>query len=769
MRRRHRPAAVLLLAHLAGGCGDGLDLESLRPNHAPATVLRASPPDSTDSTDARVHLAWDGSDVDGDIARFDFILVDHPAMDDSIAVHPQDPNRVVVTPPAGDDPRWTPTTALDTVLVVSADTLRRDPRPPPDSDDATIREHNRLVRLQTFERWHTFFVRAVDDRGAFDASPEYVSFNARTLAPEVDLHPPVDPTDDFLWAPASITFTWDGRDPIGDSTDRPPIASRWVLLPVRRDVRSRFVGYPESLYALPAGRSWSPWRRWDAEDGSGRSAALTGLLPIDGRGHGWYLFAVQAMDEAGAVTPVFDATTPGKTNVVRMQVTTGLGPRLVVESPFGQRVFVPRPRHVRVEAAVGQAIAFRWRADADAYGGTIESYRYGWNILDLDDPKAWTSCDCRTTAAPRVLERGTQRFYLEAIDTNGAVTRATYDITAYPVSRRRELLLVDDTDNFPDDPLDQERLEDRRWLAVIDSLRARRPFAFDPSADIYDVATTFREAPPVSKVFDYKTVVWYSKIASKGNVALRELAAFFDPFVDRNRDRVVPFNYLSTYVENGGEFWLSGSQPTTYLWTFAPYQTQLYPFNVTNWDDTVMPHPAEDSIGVHSFLWRMGAEAVDQGGGGQAPLVRSTPAHFCVGFRRADGVGANAPLRLQPERAHWAQPADTLLNPAGGRASIEIYNMPAFLAAQVPPLVPDPRVWLAAYLCTSATPADPANGRVYPQTADGQPAVLLRKASPAAVDYSRALCGFEVWRLQLASHIALADWILLQQFRLGAP
>ena len=46
-------------------------------------------------------------------------------------------------------------------------------------------------------------------------------------------------------------------------------------------------------------------------------------------------------------------------------------------------------------------------------------------------------------------------------------------------------------------------------------------------------------------------------------------------------------------------------------------------------------------------------------------------------------------------------------------------------------------------------------------------AVLLRRASPTSPYYSRAICGFEPWRLRANSQLALADFILLRHFRLG--
>src|SRR5262249_25720253 len=125
-----------------------------------------------------------------------------------------------------------------------------------------------------------------------------------------------------------------------------------------------------------------------------------------------------------------------------------------------------------------------------------------------------------------------------------------------------------------------------------------------------------------------------------------------------------------------------------------------------------------------------------------------------------------APARLEPETGVWAVPP-LPDNPLGGRPNVEIYNMGPFLAQQQPPLQPDPRLWRALYNYVSPTPSNAM--RAYPATADGQPAVILRKATVLDRYYSRCLCGFEPHLLKPASFLALADDILLRQFRLGLP
>src|SRR5262245_57124386 len=154
MRPGTRALAWLAWALPLAGCGDDVAIEQERPNLPPETTLTGGRPDSICDIVYRVPLEWNGSDADGSIRHFEVLLVDQPAIDDPMACGPGDP--MAWTPPTANDPRWAVTTRLDTVIVSSADTLRRDPRPPPGSNDDELGEHNRLVRMQNFERWHTF-------------------------------------------------------------------------------------------------------------------------------------------------------------------------------------------------------------------------------------------------------------------------------------------------------------------------------------------------------------------------------------------------------------------------------------------------------------------------------------------------------------------------------------------------------------------------------------------------------------------------------------
>lgn len=858
---------AVLIAALAGCNDNEIGPDKRKPNQPPQTILSSGPPDSTYGTNYKVHLFWSGSDPDGTIDHYDYIMVDHPAANDSIAAgDPNYENQVVVVIPEADDPHWTSTSASDTLIVTKADTLRVNPAPPPGSSDSQVRRHNDFVRLQSFQRWHTFFVRAVDNEGSVDLTPEYRSFNAQTLAPNVALRPPVDPKLSQFSGPRTIVFSWDGSDDTGEGIFIDPIAARWTILQTRKDQQQQYVGYPDTLYRLPPS-AWKPWQRWDARDRSGRQAIVRNLLPAgSGPNNGFYLFAVQAMDEAGAVTPIFDAHTIGKNNVAKVFVNDQVGATLVVEERFlGASSFVAGSRPVRLDVAAGQPISFKWRGDASGYGGEIVAYRYGWNISDPSNDQLWEQGWCGTcrSAPVRAFNSGTQRFFLECRDNAETITRAEFELVVRQVTRRLDLLFVDDS-RHPQGASDPaESQEDQRWRRTIDSLQVRadargQHFDFDYSRDWYDVINDRQNfPPPLPTVFDYKTVVW--TVVNNGGSAINTLADFFDPFVQRNQNAVVAFNYLSVYVDNGGEFWLMGDTPATAIFTSmnsGPAEILKIPVNITNWDDRLQPHPERDSVGTRSFLWRLGVEAVDLGSGSRATQSRQNPNQGCLRFARAtpqgyesqsfestlevdhthtllvqtsdidqppaggvtyttamalehthqvtltqvqlktlaagntvtvqttvsplpephsheytlvDQVGLwGAPASLETDAGLWPLPPGANDNPYRSRANVEVYNMPVYMAQQSPPLDPELGISVVLYNFVSATPYDAnINPPGYPRTADGQPVIILRKASILEPYYSRCIAGFEPWRLQQSSMLALADYVLLRHFRLG--
>ena len=635
--RRPTCVPMAFLVALIGCGGDELGVGKIKSNRPPETTLASGPRDLTQSTPYIVELYWSGKDPDGTIDHYDFILVDHPAARSGFGAQDSTTN-VVITVPDVDDPRWVGTSATDSVFVTIADTLRRDPQPGPSEDAGTVRD-------TPFERWHTFFVRAVDNQGLPDPTPDHRTFNSTNIAPTVRLLPPIRPAKVFA-APSTVVFNWDGEDALGTGGTQNPVAARWVIIPSRVNVRSDFLSFPDSLYDLPRRGdhqfSWSPWARWDASDGSGRRAVVRGLIE---RGQsldvGYYIFAVQAMDEGGAVTPVFDWKTPNLNNVCLLTVTGRVGPTLNVEERFlGHFTFAEGSKPVRLDIAVGQPVSPCWWADASLYGGSVTGYRFGWDIVNIADDTQWSSWATTNTCAPaRVFNAGTHRFYLQVRDNAETIVQATFEFAVHSVTRTRDVLWVDDT--MPvGGSLEQESREDQLWYDSFEAVARTRGFAFELGRDTFDIQANALVPPPIRTLFDYKAVVW-SVRALNLRSALSGLARFVDPFDPDNVNTVRAYNYLLAYERNGGKLWINGFRPANELWPVErPRNYRLEAINVVKWDPGDK-HPWEDSVGVYSLLYEMGVELWDCGGG--TGCFRSSRSHFCRTVERSAPQGSAEP------------------------------------------------------------------------------------------------------------------------------
>jgi len=92
---------------------------------------------------------------------------------------------------------------------------------------------------------------------------------------------------------------------------------------------------------------------------------------------------------------------------------------------------------IAVEVASGADLDFSWLGDASGYGGTILGYRYGWDIVDPDDPDdpGWATPGyvADLLAAPTVVfEFGVHSLHVEVADTDGGLTRAWYSLVIAP-------------------------------------------------------------------------------------------------------------------------------------------------------------------------------------------------------------------------------------------------------------------------------------------------------------------------------------------------
>ena len=413
--RRITVSAVFLLLLLNIGCSEDLYIGTQKDNIRPEVWLSSGPVEG-DTTNYQVHFYWGGWDPDGEISYFEFVVVDG----NPIGFNQDDTTGL---------DKWLRTSVYDSVFRVTADDI-----------PLNVTINNNLYTK--YQRTHTFFIRGVDQYG-YRSEPQYRSFTAWTLAPYVIIDRPVD-------SPVLgrvITFHWVGRDPIDDPANtQDPDSVRWLwgLLYDSNGVYNPAFDMPTDLNNNPwrYENRWQSWVAYSAPGDSGKETTLGDdeVLELN-RTH---VFVVQAKDEAGAVSAIFDR----RTNFRQFIVSETAGPELTIIEPYlGSFRFLGRNFTAeKRDLPPGVPLNFHWRADASKYGAEVTGYRYGWNVADVSNPADWSVSfsPFNLTAPERTLYSGTHTFFIEVIDNTGASTLAQIEINIVPFDMERNLFWVDD-------------------------------------------------------------------------------------------------------------------------------------------------------------------------------------------------------------------------------------------------------------------------------------------------------------------------------------
>jgi hypothetical protein len=483
MNRRLGQYLALSLCAIAlmGACAsDTIDGEHTE-NQPPTVWLAAAPPEGSTGT-YTVQLFWGGWDPDGEIAKYEYLVTDNVTG--------------VFNPADTLGAPWSAVVGNDSTFTFSADSLAETP----------------TGQKAVFMRSHTFFVRAVDEEGLRSREPAYRSFTSRTISPEVRITTPraelgLTPAD----MPPISTLTWTATDYVNDDvTKQDPDSVQWALVST--------VGFGNSyantikyLRENPLAPEWYPWAWYRAPQDAGKSWTTP---PLD---YGDYVFAIRAKDEAGAVTP----TLVEPVNVRRLKIAPRIsGPTFVLTSSLIGSIITKSCDYplTIVDVPAGVDLAFSLSACAEDYGGTVSGYRYGWDILDLNDPEQWevdyTPFIGSVANTPgRTFNFGTHTFTAEVIDNSGFCSRIEIKVNIVRFTGERNLLVVDDyrPDEVPGQsgwtatnggaPNDSEH--DAFWLDMVSNLDG-----FDPSRDM--IATSQDFELPLTTIAGYKNIVWSS-------------------------------------------------------------------------------------------------------------------------------------------------------------------------------------------------------------------------------------------------------------------
>jgi len=558
MAKRFTVMSLMTLATLAVllgiGCGPSTELTgSVIPNSLPNTEVTARPPDVLEAGFV-VQFYWTGFDPDGRIASYQWKMSDNGT--DGISVQ----DTLTFDPVTGDTLNaWTSIASTDSTFLVTADI----PDFPGDPEGI-----NRSYQT------HTFLVRAIDEDGGVDPTPAMVSFNSTTLLPTVTLTGPAAAQDDSEAGrlPSTVTLLFEGADPDFETGIPTQVRYLWkpALLPngsyattgnAFRNNLEYLVSFDDSL--------WTDWQPYDTNDET-RRIILPDQQELDASGESiFYAFCIQAKDTAGAVS----IDRGYGQQVANLGITRGLSPTLTVLETFlggiqGSGLYLQRS----LDIAAGQILEFSWTADASGYAGAVESYRYGWDVSDINDPNDpnWAvppgnSLQHRS-AQPRSFNSGIHVLTIEVIDNSNQKTRATITLDVVPVpdpANQLPLLLVDDvkdqnSNSWPGPPptsatLDRDAYRDFFWrVALGDPGGVAGWDSLSHTVDSEDRQLDYREA------VGYRAIVWAGRWVAFPQSAIS--SQFRPAGGSVNLGDVDKYVWMTPYQESVGNLFYAGSQ-----------------------------------------------------------------------------------------------------------------------------------------------------------------------------------------------------------------
>lgn len=548
-----RPYVWLLAMVLglgAGSCSKDLTLPVVM-NQPPTLRLTQAPTDAGDPTFYAYEIYWTAFDPDGAVAYF-LYAVDPPTQ-------------------VGADTAWVRTTENRVRVLFRSN------------------EIDSIGPVSTAHAYHVFVIKAVDDLGA--SSPVLAQgFTTYTVAPTVHF---ISPRSNHLFPPnlpPVSVLDWAGDDPDGQ-TNRSPVQYKYRLFP---EAGSDFSFLEILLRPDSLRRRYGPsFSEWDSFPGDTSSVVLRNLVPGQK-----YIFAVVAFDEAGAYSPVFSFDH----NLMYFTCTYAAreGPRLSLSNEYfsynyDTGGYDSNPAlAIRIEVPANLPVRMQWHATPHE-ATIIRGYRWAVDIERLDDDtprtnensdfRHWSAWSAGTTSANLGTYSGTgpgglpdeHTFFIEAEDANGLRSLGMVQYRIVRPSFERDLLFVDDTRFAVDSRTptsDSIRAPLGNWpnAAEIDTfLFARggvrwrympgnaqsRPGVFKGYVyDTVDTRATQGVGVTLSKLAQYRAVVWYTDRAASSN----------DPITDprkpvplmRHMHAGSGINALAIYSGMGGSVWFLG-------------------------------------------------------------------------------------------------------------------------------------------------------------------------------------------------------------------
>jgi hypothetical protein len=546
-------------------------------NTRPSVSITAGAATSDSSgTDYKVNFQWRGSDDDGVVLRFEY------AVDDTTS-----------------ERAWQDTTGFSTLLKFRAT------------------HPNQQGADGSFNDWHTFYIRAIDNEYAISTVDERY-FNATTIAPSTRITSPRFPPG----VPSTVkTFVleWEGEDLDSSNPERKPAFYEIKMIRIPNPfiddaliVDSLRVLQNTFLDTLEAGDR----TRWVRISGELTTRTLRDLP--DTQESESFVFAIRAVDEAGAVEPVLERS--DNWIVFHVQDRPAKPDVTVIERSIGRRNFpAPTPPIWEIEVPTNTPIRFQWTGDASSYGSKAGNVNYGLDIPDPADERyrdprgigGWIGWGKYTqVVTPLVFadsEDGqTHLFYLRMRDVSDAPSSeilCTIAMKVVAFTFERTALLVDDARvTYGLQTAQQDVIHDAYVKRFIRRIYDFAPQGIDEVA-LYRATNsnpegrnpTQNDIIPLDRLARYGTILWNFNFTTGSASGL-----WLHEHEEGPNNAFPPKRLLSSYIGAGGKFFLFGGRglsTTISLLNGGPAGGD-FPF--------LPPQagPSDQDFGDDSFIWK---------------------------------------------------------------------------------------------------------------------------------------------------------------------
>jgi len=166
-----------------------------------------------------------------------------------------------------------------------------------------------------------------------------------------------------------------------------------------------------------------------------------------------------------------------------------------------------------MEYVTGLNLDLSWEGNADAYGGTVDVYRWGWDIPDLEESVGWSPWSTETVLeSPAPTDPGIHALAIQARDNFGNVTTQSLTMNLLEPAFARSILVVDD---FRDNSFPRDEEHDAFWRGLLENsgsfllrIRNRKSFSgtlsgramFSPSPRFHRICRRFSATASLSSI-----------------------------------------------------------------------------------------------------------------------------------------------------------------------------------------------------------------------------------------------------------------------------